>query len=172
VADGCVITLPVPPEALARLKEAEARQRNETKKRGLPAEFVSVEGLLLLQRNNCGKCKQPLDFVVRWNVEKPPARYPVIAHKFLRKRGGGHTPSNVAIWHWGCNHQEAATEKRDTSKGDRMAVNWSAKDEPLIEARESRSPQKILSAGFRKPPGHVSALSKNSKNYRKRGFGK
>lgn len=146
------IALPIPPEALKRLKEAEARQRNETKNRGLPAEFVSVEGLLLLQRNACGKCGEPLDFLVQWNVEKPPALYPVIAHKLLRKARGGHTPANVAIWHHGCNHQEAGKEKSDTSKGDRMAVNWSRKDEPLIETRTSRDRSKMGSA-FWKPPG-------------------
>ena len=156
--DGCTITLPVPPEALARLKEAEARQRNETKNRGLPAEFVSVEGLLLLQRNNCGRCNQPLDFLVRWDFEKPPALYPVIAHKLLRKRAGGHVPSNVAIWHHGCNHQEASKEKTDTSKGDRMAVDFTRK----LLAKEERKRGSIKSRGFQQRPDGATSWPKRS----------
>ena len=55
MADGSsTITLPIPPEALARLKAAELRQRNETRKRGLTAVPVSVEGLLLIQKFLCG----------------------------------------------------------------------------------------------------------------------
>jgi len=36
--DGSSITLPIPPEALARLRTAERRQRKETKQGGLTAE--------------------------------------------------------------------------------------------------------------------------------------
>ena len=152
MADGSTF-LRLSPEALARLQKNERAQASETKRRGLPVEFVSVEALWLLQRGCCvcPNCNRtPMD--PDGKGQEPDA--PVIAHVFLRKRKGGHTIENVRLWRHACNAAMAATEKRDTSKGDRMAVNWSAKDEPeLIETRESRSPQKILSAGFRKPPG-------------------
>ncbi len=140
------------PEALARLQKNERAQASKTKEMGLPVEFVSVEALWLLQRGCCvcPNCNRtPMD--PDGKGQEPDA--PVIAHVFLRKRKGGHTIENVRLWRHACNAAMAATEKRDTSKGDRMAVNWSAKDEPeLIETRESRSPQKILSAGFRRDP--------------------
>lgn len=149
MADGLHSFPRLSPEALKRLQKNERAQASETKRRGLPVEFVSVEALWLLQRGCCvcPNCdRTPMD--PEGTGQEPDA--PVIAHVFLRKRKGSHSIDNVRLWRHACNAAMAATEKRDTSKGDRMAVNWSRKDEPLIEARESRDPKRIMSAGFRR----------------------
>ena len=161
MADGCVITLPVPPEALARLKDAEARQRNETKRKKLPAEFVSVEGLWLIQRGLCGCLECAKGEAAKLNPEAVHGEpdHIVIMHLFPRGAKGGHTVANVRLGRADHNRASAHQEWSDIALGRRMAVNWSAKDEPLIETRESRSPAKWQSAGFRRDPKLVRGVN-------------
>lgn len=148
MADGLRPFPMLSPEALKRLQKNERAQASKTKAQGLAVEFVSVEALWLLQRGCCvcPNCERtPMD--PEGKGQEPDA--PVIAHVFLRKRKGGHTIENVRLWRHACNAAMAATENRDTALGDRMAVNWTKKDEPeLIETRPSRSPRKWQSAGF------------------------
>jgi hypothetical protein len=152
MADGCVITLAVPPEALARLRTAERRQRAETKARGLPAEPVSVEGLLLLQRNLCGcKCGEPLDFAAVWTPKDTPPGFPVIAHRLARGSKGGHVVGNVFIDRFACNKRDAGPDTSGAASVKRFTPDFSRKDEPqLVETRRSEAPSKWQSAGFRK----------------------
>lgn len=160
--DGCTILLPVPPEALARLRTAERRQRTETKARGLPAEAVSVEGLLLLQRNLCGcKCGAPLDFEAAWSAKDTPPGYPVIAHRIARGSRGGHVVGNVFIDRHACNKRDAGPDTSGAASVKRFTPDFSRKDEPeLVETRPSRSP----STWQRKPDGYVSKLSKKHRD--------
>lgn len=162
MADGCVITLAVPPEALARLRKAEQRQRAETKARGLPAEPVSVEGLLLLARNLCGcGCKQPLDFAAVWTPKDTPPGFPVIAHRLARGSKGGHVVGNVFIDRFACNKRDAGPDTSGAASVKRFTPNWSAKDEPqLVETRRSEAPSKWS----RKPDNYVSPLSKKHRD--------
>jgi hypothetical protein len=112
-----------PPAIITKLKAAESRQRANTIKRGLKAEFVSVEGLLLLQRGKCQcGCGEPLDLESAWDSATPPPGYPVIAHVFARGSGGGHLVGNVWLWRHACNAREAPSETRAIAKGKRMAV--------------------------------------------------
>lgn len=112
----------VPELELARLKKREKAQRRETLKRGLPAEAVSVDGLLLLQEGKCGHCGKPLIF----DHDHPDreAGKPVIAHVFFRAgiNSPGHTRHNVEIWHYECNQAMAAKEKSDQARGARCLV--------------------------------------------------
>ena len=157
-------------EARDRLRKNEAAQRAETKRRGLPVEFVSVEALWLLQQGrcccpNCGKL--PLNPAAVG--QEPDA--PTIAHVYLRKRGGGHTIENVRLWRFACNAEMARTERHDTALGDRMAVDLTKKNAP--EDTEPKPTRKIPSRlGGGKPEGYVSALSKNHPGYRKPAWGK
>lgn len=149
------------PEALARLQKNERAQASETKRRGLPVEFVSVEALWLLQRGCCvcPSCKRtPMDPEGRG--QEPDA--PVIAHVFLRKRKGGHTIENVRLWRHACNAAMAATENRDTSLGDRMAVQRDL----IAKPKEERRSGAIQSRGFQKPPEN------HKHQWPKRGFGR
>lgn len=154
MTDTSTITLPVPPEALKRLKEAEARQRNETKRQKLPAEVVSIEGLWLLQRGLCGCLECAKGEALKLNPEAVHGEpdHIVIMHLFPRGAKGGHTVANVRLGWASHNLSSAHQEWTDIAKGRRMAVNWSRKDEPLIETRTSRSPKTWQSAGFRRDP--------------------
>lgn len=175
MADGCsTITFPVPPEALARLKAAEMRQRNETRKRGLTAVPVSVEGLCLLQMKDkvicCGcPCGEPLDFTTPWDDKNPPLSYPVIAHVLARGSRGEHTPRNVQIHRWACNKRDASADTSGAASVKRFTPDYQrrllakADDQPPlpnIKARISKSPGSITSGG-------VSVLSKKHPNYKR-----
>lgn len=167
MADGLHSFPRLSPEALKRLQKNERAQASKTKEMGLPVEFVSVEALWLLQRGCCvcPNCNRtPMD--PEGTGQEPDA--PVIAHKFFRKRKGGHTIENVRLWRHQCNAAMAAVENSDSAKGDRMAVNWSRKDEPLIETRTSRSPK----TWQRKPDNYVSPLSKKYRDQVKARTGK
>lgn len=152
------LTFPrAPAHIIERLQAAEVRQRYDTRTRGLNAEPVNVEGLLLLARNLCAcGCKEALDFVSEWDEKSPPPGYPVIAHVFLRKRKGEHTPENVRIWRHGCNQRMAATEKRDVARGDRMTVQRDLTPLPREErlSGKIKGRTEIAKRGFQKPDGH------------------
>ncbi len=151
MADGLHSFPRLSPEALKRLQKNERAQASKTKEMGLPVEFVSVEALWLLQRGCCvcPNCERtPMD--PNGKGQEPDA--PVIAHVFLRARKGAHSIDNVRLWRHQCNAAMAATEKRDTARGDRMQVDHSKKSEPLIDTREGRDPKRIMSAGFQKRP--------------------
>jgi hypothetical protein len=124
-------------KARARLRKNEAAQRSDTKTRGLPSEFVSVEALWLLQQ---GRCCCPNCDRMPMNPEgvgqEPDA--PTIAHVYLRKRGGGHTIENVRLWRFACNQTMAATENADTARGDRMAVQRELCAKPKEERRSGK----------------------------------
>lgn len=172
--DGSNLTLPVPPEALARLKRAEARQRNETKARGLTAVPVSVEGLLLIQRFLCGcGCGEPLDFTSEWDEKSPPAGYPVIAHRLARGSRGEHTPRNLGIDRHACNARDA---KADTSGAASVKRHTPDMQRKLLQPKDdfpSRDPGKAANGGWgERPQGYVSPLSRKSKFYRKPAWGK
>lgn len=140
------ITLAIHPEALKRLKEAEARQRNETKARGLPAEAVSVEGKLLLQRFLCGcGCGEPLDFNAEWMPKDTPPGYPVIAHRLARGSRGGHVVGNVFIDRWACNKRDASPDTSGAASVKRHTPDFTRK---LLE-RESRNPDHAANGGKR-----------------------
>lgn len=151
----------VPPEALARLKRAESRQRNETKRRGLKAEPVSVDGLLLLQHNLCGcKCGDPLDFISKWDEKSPPPGYPVIAHRLARGSLGEHTPKNVSIDRWACNKRDASPDTSGAASVKRFKPDMTrkhlAKDErprSKIPPRPLKSNPKLQSRPFPKVKG-------------------
>lgn len=167
MADGSsTITFPVPPDALARLKAAEMRQRNETRKRGLTAVPVSVEGLCLLQMKEgkilcgCG-CNLPLDFEAKYDAKEPPAGYPVIAHRLARGSRGEHTPRNVSIDRDACNKRDASADTSGAASVKRFTPDYQrrllakADDQPPlpnIKARISKSPGSITSGGFKKHP--------------------
>lgn len=122
------LLLPVPPEALARLKRAELRQRNETKKRNLTAIPVSVEGLLLIQRFRCGcPCGEELDFASPWDEKSPPPGYPVIAHVLARGSRGEHTPRNVQIHRWACNKRDASPDTSGAASVRRFSPDFTKK---------------------------------------------
>jgi hypothetical protein len=151
-----IIMLPVPPEALKRLRVAERRQRNETKLRGLLAVPVSVEGLLLLQGFRCGcGCGDPLDFASAWDEKSPPPGYPVIAHRLARGSRGEHTPNNLGIDRHACNKRDAGPDTSGAASVKRFTPDHSKKFEPEPERR---------SATIRKPV--VSSLSKDHPNYK------
>lgn len=122
------ITLAVPPEALERLRKAEASQRSETKRRGLPAEPVSVEGKLLLQRYLCGcGCGAPLDFASEWKPKDTPPGYPVIAHRLARGSKGGHVVGNVFIDRWACNKRDASPDTSGAASVKRHTPDFTKK---------------------------------------------
>jgi hypothetical protein len=139
--------------ALARLKRNEAAQRAETKRRGLPAVFVSVEALWLLYAGKCccslvrGEAGCNFMAMDPEGVGQEPDA-PVIAHVYLRKRRGGHDPENTRLWRHQCNQAFAAVERHDTALGDRMALDFTRK----LLAPEERPRSSIKSAGFRKHP--------------------
>jgi hypothetical protein len=155
MADGSTtIQLPISAEALARLKRAEARQRNETKKRGLTAVPVSIEGLLLIQRFRCGcPCGELLDFVTPWDEAKPPESYPVIAHVLARGSRGDHTPRNVQIHRWICNKRDASPDTSGAASVKRHTPDLSRKEAPALGEefeRDRRNPSSWSKPGFRK----------------------
>lgn len=154
MADGSTtIQLPISAEALARLKRAEVRQRHETKKRGLTAVPVSIEGLLLIQRFRCGcPCGEMLDFVTPWDEAKPPESYPVIAHVLARGSRGDHTPRNVQIHRWICNKRDAGPDTSGAASVKRHTPDLTRKESPLSDdfARTSVAP-KFAANGWGKP---------------------
>ena len=136
--------VPLSPEALKRLQKNERSQASETKRQGLPVEFVSVEALWILQRGrcacpNCGKLPMDQDAAAR----EPDAI--VIAHVYYRKRGGGHTIENVRLWRHACNAAMAAIENHDGAVGDRMAVDFTKR-----YSSEPPKPSRWAGRGFRK----------------------
>lgn len=150
-----------PAAALKRLQVAEQRQRAATKERGLEAEPVCVEGLLLLQRNLCGcKCGDPLDFETPWDEKAPPPGYPVIAHRLARGSRGGHVVGNVFVDRWACNSRDAKPDTTGAASVKRFAVDWSAKEaseEPVrsgrkLEGRSSFGVGQKLKSGQTKWP--------------------
>ena len=154
--------VPLSPEALKRLQKNERSQASETKRQGLPVEFVSVEALWILQRGrcacpNCGKLPMDQDAAAR----EPDAI--VIAHVYYRKRGGGHTIENVRLWRHACNAAMAATENHDGAVGDRMAVDFTRK----LLAKEERKRGSIKSRGFQKRPDGATSWPKRSFQTRK-----
>lgn len=163
MADGALstITLPIPPEALARLKAAEMRQRNETRKRGLTAMPVSVEGLCLLQMSGgkvlcgCG-CGLPLDFEAKYDPKATPEGYPVIAHRLARGSRGEHTPRNVAIDRDACNKRDASADTSGAASVKRFTPDMQRR---LLATPEQRDPKTWQTAGKIARP-KVSQLSK------------
>jgi hypothetical protein len=148
----------LPPEAIARLRAAEARQRAETIRRDLPAAYIDVCALWALQRGLCGcGCGEPLDPLAVWS---DPARVPpgliVIAHRLSRGSKGGHVPGNVWLDRWACNHRDAAPDASGAAKMKRFAVDrtkraakrWAPKPKP----KPSRWPKgrKLQSRPIRK----------------------
>lgn len=144
-------------DALARMKRIERAAFYKTRKDGQPAEYVNVEAIWLLHGGRCccdhvrypGCGGKPIDPEQKGN--HPDA--PTLAHVEARRRrlSGSHGPENCRWWRAECNAAMAAVEARDDGVGNRMAVNWSAKDEPqLVETRRSEAPSKWQSAGFRK----------------------
>ena len=144
-------------DALARMKRIERAAFYKTRKDGQPAEYVNVEAIWLLHGGRCccdhvrypGCGGKPIDPEQKGN--HPDA--PTLAHVEARRRrlSGSHGPENCRWWRAECNAAMAAVEARDDGVGNRMAVNWSAKDEPqLVETRRSEAPSKWGSAGFRK----------------------
>lgn len=136
----------LPAACASRLRRAEARQRRETKERGLYAEPVSIDGLWLLQRGLCAcGCKQPLDPVSSWDEKAPPAAYPVIAHVHARGSRGVHSIDNVRLWRFQCNRDRAVTENTEVAKVKRFTVNLGLKP----DRQERPAPKrKIQSRGF------------------------
>ncbi len=154
-----LITWPQVPDAeKERLKAREAAQRRETKKRGLPAWPVSVEGLWLVQRGmcTCPECagQKPLNpFTEAGDDDRI-----VLAHVYFRAGKGspGHVPHNVALWPHKCNAREAGGETSALAKGNRMAVNKIlAVDRPKEEKRNGSRRQSRGFAGHRKMNGDV-----------------
>ena len=112
------------PAAWARLEAAEARQRAETKRRGLPAQPVSVRALWALQAGLCGcGCGNPLDPEAEW---RDPANvapgFVVIAHRLSRGSKGGHIVGNVWLDRWACNSRDAAPDAIGAATMKRFAV--------------------------------------------------
>lgn len=162
MADGSsTITLPIPPEALARLRTAERRQRNETRKRGLTAVPVSVEGLCLLQMKDrqilcgCG-CGLPLDFEAKYDPKETPPGYPVIAHVLARGSRGEHTPRNVQIHRDACNKRDASADTSGAASVKRFTPDMQRKLLAPADDRETRAP----GSWSNKPDNYVSPLSK------------
>ena len=143
----------VPDAEKARLRDREAAQRRETKKRGLPALPVSVEGLWLVQRGmcTCNECRGEVPLVVGKIV---------IAHPHFRAGKGspGHVPTNVSLWLEQCNKREAGPETTAMWKGRRF--------EPDLTRTKAKAKPK---GSFRKPPkNYVSPLSKEGRAKMKR----
>lgn len=164
MADGfSTVQLAIPPEALKRLKEAEARQRNETKREKLPAEFVSVEGLWLIQRALCGclECAKGKASPLNPNAVHGDPDHIVIMHIFPRGAKGGHTVANVRLGLASHNLASAHQEWADIAKGRRMAVDFSKK----LLVPEERKPRGSMKSRA------VSKLSKDHPGYRKPSFG-
>lgn len=117
-----------PAAIIERLQAREQSQRAETKKRGLPAEPVCVEGLLLLQRNLCGcGCGEPLDFESAWNPKNPPPGFPVVAHRLCRGSRGGHVVGNVFIDRTACNARDARDDNRGAASVKRFTPDMQRK---------------------------------------------
>jgi hypothetical protein len=156
----------IPPARLALLRKAMKRQQRETADRGLPAEHIDAEALLILQgyRCKCG-CGEPLDLESKWDAENPPPGYPVVAHEFYRrgKNSPGHVLGNTWWWRFQCNAREAAKENVARGRGNRMAVRRSSEDaeagsvadgvdRPLPRSASASSPKRrsrIKGGGFR-----------------------
>lgn len=154
MADGTsTLTLPIPPDALLRLRTAERRQRKETLDRGLTAVPVSVEGLLLIQKFLCGcGCGLPLDFEAKYDPKETPPGYPVIAHRLARGSRGEHTPRNVSIDRDACNKRDARPDTSGAASVKRFTPDHSKKD-PLslpLEGVELRDREK-MGGGFWRP---------------------
>lgn len=66
---------------------------------------------------------------------------------------------------------ESGQKKRLREKGPVLKSRNNFSQPKLLPLRESKDPSRILS-GFKRPEGYVSPLSKKSKSYRNRGFGK
>lgn len=169
----------VPSDRIDRLKKAMKRQQSETDKRGLPAEHIDAEALLILQGFTCKcGCGQALDLTSEWDAENPPPGYPVVAHEFYRrgKNSPGHVLGNVYWWRHECNAREAAKENVARGRGNRMAVRRSGEDaEAQDEAGDGYPAVSRVSASSpkrRKPAGYVSPLSKHHPAYRKPKFGR
>lgn len=141
-------TFPRAPQAIIlRLQRQEVAQRRETLKKNLRAEPVSVEGLLLLQRNLCGcGCGEPLDFESPWDPKNPPPGYPCIAHRLSRGSKGEHTAKNVSVDRTACNARDAKVDTSGAASVKRFAVDWFKREVPKSERR----PGKIRSRGFDK----------------------
>ena len=169
----------IPPARLALLRKAMKRQQTDTAERGLPAEHIDAEALLILQgyRCKCG-CGEPLDLESPWDAENPPPGYPVVAHEFYRRgrNSPGHVIGNVWWWKFSCNAREAAKENVARGRGNRMAVRRSGEDaEAQDEAGVDRPAVSRVSAPSpkrRKPAGYVSPLRKQHPGYRKPKFGR
>lgn len=140
---------------LLSLQAAEQRQRRETVKlnkklpphKQLEVEFVDV--IIILEELDgvcgCGECNLPLDFASKWDINKPPKGYPIIAHILSRKQGGGHTQKNVSIWRHSCNINPG---------GELTQIASVRKHTPDKERTRPKSKwnggRKIQSAGFQK----------------------
>ena len=162
MADGSsTITLPIPPEALARLRNAERRQRKETLDRGLTAVPVSVEGLCLLQMKEgkilcgCG-CGLPLDFEAKYDPKDTPEGYPIIAHVLARGSRGEHTPLNVQIHRDACNKRDASADTSGAASVKRFTPDMQRR---LLATPEKRDPKTWQTSG-KIPRPKVSQLSK------------
>lgn len=168
MADGSSITLPIPPDALARLRTAERRQRKETLDRGLTAVPVSVEGLCLLQMSErkilcgCG-CGLPLDFEAKYDPKDTPPGYPVIAHRLARGSRGEHTPRNVSIDRDACNKRDAGPDTSGAASVKRFTPDMQRRLLTPAEDRVSKSP-----SSWSKPDGYVSPLSKKFRDRMKK----
>lgn len=139
---------------LLALKAAEQRQRRETinLNKELPpyeqleVEVVDVEIILKELDGYCGcGCDQKLDFTSKWKGPQQTPLYPIIAHVFSRKQGGGHTQKNVSIWCAECNINPDE-EKTEIATFNRFKVNKDRK-KPKSKWNGGR---KIQNAGFQK----------------------
>lgn len=117
------------PEAWARLEAAEARQRAETKRRGLPIQPISVRALWALQGGLCGcGCGLPLDPEATWgDPARPNPSFIVIAHRLSRGSKGGHVVGNVWLDRWACNHRDAAVDTAGAATMKRFAPDLKKK---------------------------------------------
>ena len=148
------------PEAWARLEAAEARQRAETKRRGLPAQPISVRALWLLQGGLCGcGCGDPLDPEAKWGDPANVAPgFIVIAHRLSRGSRGGHVVGNVWLDRWACNFRDAAPDAAGAATMKRFTPDMKKKrqkalaDPPKKAKPKSRWPTgRKLSGGSRWP---------------------
>lgn len=153
------MALPIEPSpaAWARLEAAEARQRAETKRRGLPATPISVRALWLLQAGLCGcGCGLPLDpEAVFGDPGKVPPAFIVIAHRLSRGSKGGHTVGNVWLDRWACNFRDAAADTAGAATMKRFAPDMKKKAmrayEEKPKAAKPQWPKRKLQSGSRWP---------------------
>ena len=146
--------------ALKRMKRIERAAFRETRKDGLPAEYVNVEAIWLLHGGLC--CCDQVRYpgcgrkTINPDATGDDPDAATLAHVEARRRrlGGGHSPENCRWWRYECNAAMAATENHDHGVGNRMAVQRDLIAKPKEERRSGKikSNRKLQSAGFQKRP--------------------